>query len=115
MQIVERAIGEVTILDLKGRLVAGDGDQLLIDAVNRLVQIGRRKVLLNLADVSYIDSGGLGAIVAKYITLHKRDGQLKLCNVRARSFRVLNITRLLTIFESFDSEADALRGFDAHH
>jgi anti-sigma B factor antagonist len=111
MQIVERAIGEVTILDLKGRLVAGDGDQLLIDAVNRLVQIGRRKVLLNLADVSYIDSGGLGAIVAKYITLHKRDGQLKLCNVRARSFRVLNITRLLTIFESFDSEADALGGF----
>jgi anti-sigma B factor antagonist len=115
MQIVERAVGEVTILDLKGRLVAGDGDQLLIDTVNRLVQIGRRKVLLNLADVAYIDSGGLGAIVSKYITLHKRDGKLKLCNVRARSFRVLNITRLLTIFESFDSEADALRGFDAHH
>jgi anti-sigma B factor antagonist len=113
MQIVERAIDGVIILDLKGRLVAGDGDQLLIDTINQLVQIGRRKVLLNLAEIAYIDSAGLGAIVSKYITLYKRDGALKLCNLRARSFRVLNITRLLTIFESFDSEADALRSFAA--
>lgn len=114
MKIAERAVGEVTILDLQGRLVAGDGDQLFIETVNRLAQIDRLNVLLNLAEVPYIDSGGLGAIMSKYITLCKRNGQLKLCCLRERSFRVLNMTRLLTVLESFDSEADALRSFRGH-
>ena len=111
MKIEEREAGGVAVLDLKGRLVAGDGDQLLIETVNRLAQAGRVNVLLNLAEVPYIDSGGLGAIMAKYITLHKRNGQLKLCSVRPRSFKVLNVTRLLTVLASFDSEAEALRSF----
>ena len=113
MEIIERAIGEVTILDLHGRLVAGDGDDLLRDAVDRLVQRGVRKVLLNLQDVPYIDSGGLGVMVAKYITLHRRDGELKLCNLGPRADRVLTITKLLTVFEAFASEADAIKSFAA--
>lgn len=111
MQIVERAIGDLTILDLKGRLVAGDGDDVFRDTVDRLVQRGRRKVLVNLDEVSYIDSCGLGVLVSKYVTLSNRSGQLKLCNVRRRSFRVLDITKLLTVFEAFDSEADGIKSF----
>jgi anti-sigma B factor antagonist len=111
MTISERAVGDVTVLDLQGRLVAGDGDQLLIETINRLTQSGRLNVLLNLAEVPYIDSGGLGAVISKYITLCRRNGQLKLCNLRPRSFRVFDITRLLTVFNPFDSEADALRSF----
>ena len=111
MQIVERAVGDVAVLDLDGRLIAGDGDQQLVETVNRLTQAGSRKVLLNLDAVTYIDSAGLGAIVSKFITLRKRDGHLKLCNLRVRSFRVLNITRLLTVLESFDSEVEAIQSF----
>ena len=111
MQIVERAIGDLTILDLKGRLVAGDGDDLFRDTINRLVQLGRRKVLLNLDEVPYIDSGGLGVLVSKYITLRKSNGQLRLYNLSPRSFRVLEITKLLTVFDAFDSEADGIKSF----
>ncbi len=111
MQIVERAIGDLTILDLKGRLVAGDGDDVLRDTVDRLVQLGRRKVLLNMDEVPDIDSCGLGVLVSKYITLRKRNGQLKLCNLRPRTFRVLDITKLLTVIDAFDSEADGIKSF----
>lgn len=111
MQIAERAIGDLTILDLKGRLVAGDEEDVFRAAVDRLVELGRTQVLLNLAEVPYIDSGGLGALVSKYVTLRRRSGQLKLCNLRPRAARVLEITRLLTIFEAFASEADAVKSF----
>ena len=111
MHINERAVGDLTILDLKGRLVAGDGDEVFRDTINRLAQLGRRKVLLNLEEVSYIDSCGVGAIVSKYVTLRKRDGQLKLYNLRPRTLRVLDITKLLTVFDAFDSEAEAVRSF----
>jgi len=111
MEIVERTVSEVTVLDLQGRLVAGDGDQALIDAVNALVRNGCRNVLLNLAKVVYLDSAGVGAIVSKYITLRSRGGDLKVCHLRDRSFRVLNVTKLLTVIESFSSEASAIRSF----
>ena len=84
MEIVERTVSEVTVLDLQGRLVAGDGDQALIDAVNALVRNGCRNVLLNLAKVVYLDSAGVGAIVSKYITLRSRGGDLKVCHLRER-------------------------------
>jgi anti-sigma B factor antagonist len=111
MQITERTIGDITILDLKGRLFAGDGDDVFRDAVDRLVQLGRRKVLLNLDEVPSIDSGGLGVLVSKYITLRRRNGQLRLCNLRPRASRVLNITRLLTVFTAYASEADGIESF----
>ena len=114
MQVVERVAGDVIVLDLKGRLVFGDGDELFRDTLNRLIKNGQRKVLLNLDQVNYIDSGGLGAMVSKYISLCRRGGILKLCHVHERAFRVLNITKLLTVFESFDSEAEALKSFEGN-
>ena len=111
MEISERALGGLTILDLKGRLVEHDGDDVFRDAIDRLAQLGRTKVLLNMGEVPYIDSCGLGVLVSKYVTLHKRDGQLKLCNLTPRSERVLAVTRLLTVFEAFASEADGVRSF----
>jgi anti-sigma B factor antagonist len=111
MEIAERRIGDITVLDLKGRLVLGDGEELFRQTITRLVESGRRKVLLNLDEVTAIDSAGLGVMVSKYISLCKRDGELKLSNLHMRSFRVLNITKLLTVFESFDSENDALNSF----
>jgi|KBSSwiStaDraftv2_1062776.scaffolds.fasta_scaffold1286242_2 anti-sigma B factor antagonist len=111
-QITERVVGDVTVLDLKGRLVVGDGDEAFRDILNRLIQLGRRKILLNLDEVTYIDSGGLGMMIAKYISLCKRDGHMKLCHVRDRPLKVLNITKLLTVFEYFESEAEALKSFE---
>jgi anti-sigma B factor antagonist len=111
-EIVERMAGDVTILDLKGRLVVGDGDALFLDTLNRLVQEGRFKILLNLNEVTYVDSGGLGVLVSKYISLCRRGGILKLCRVQDRPLRVLGITKLTTVFESFESEAAALKSFE---
>jgi len=113
MQITERTVGDVTVLDLQGRLVFGDGFDELRDTVSRLVGEGRVNVLLNLDQVTALDSSGIGLIACKYLTTQRHKGQLKLCNLHLRTHRVLNITKLLTIFESFDSEADALRTFSA--
>jgi anti-sigma B factor antagonist len=110
MQISERRIGDVTILDLTGRFVE-DHDNHFMDTMNRLVREGHRKVLLNFDEITYVDSAGLGMLVAKFVTLNKRDGHLKLCKLHHRSFRVLDVTRLLTIFQSFDSEEEAIESF----
>jgi anti-sigma B factor antagonist len=112
MEIVQRVVGDVTILDLKGRFVYDDHDDSFRETINTLVRQGVRKVLLNLDGVTYIDSAGLGMMVSKFITIHKRDGQMKLCNLHPRSFRVLDITKLLTVFKSFDSEAEAIKSFE---
>lgn len=111
MQISERTIGDLTILDLKGELAEGEGDEVFRAAVDRLVQLGRMKLLLNMHEVPYIDSCGLCALVSKYVTLRRRDGQLKLCNISPRSSRVLATTRLLTVFETFASEAEGVKSF----
>jgi anti-sigma B factor antagonist len=111
MQISERTVDDVFILTLKGRLILDDGFEPLREALNRVIGEGCRKVLLNLADVVFLDSAGVGLIACKYITLCKHNGQLKLCNLHARSHKVLNTTKLLTVFETFSSEADALKSF----
>ena len=111
MRIAERTMGDLTILDLNGRLVEGDGDDVFRDAVNRLVQLGRLQLLLNMDEVPSIDSCGLGVLVSKYITLHNRNGQLKLCHLHPHVSRVLEITRLLSVFETFGSEAEAVKSF----
>ena len=111
MQISERPVGDVTVLDLKGRLILDDGFEPLRQALNRLIGQGRRKLLLNLDDVTYLDSAGIGLIACKYVTIHRHNGRLKLCNLHPRSYEVLNITKLLTVFESFDSEVEAIRSF----
>jgi anti-sigma B factor antagonist len=111
MQIEQRAIGSVMILDLKGKITLGEGDEVLKDKINSLILQGHKKMLLNLADVPYIDSAGLGEIVRTYTTVSRQGGQLKLVNLTKRITDLLMITKLLTVFETFDSEQEALKSF----
>ena len=113
MQIEERSTGDVVILDLKGKITLGEGDELLKDKVNSLVNQGHKKIILNLADVPYIDSAGLGEIVRTYTTVSRQGGSLKLLNLTKRITDLLAITKLLTVFETFDAEADAVKSFSA--
>jgi len=113
MQIEERAVGEVVVLDLKGRVTLGDGDELLKDKVNSLVNRGFKKIVLNLAEVPYVDSAGLGEIVRTYTTVSRQGGSLKLLNLTKRISDLLSITKLLTVFETFDSEGEAIKSFQA--
>ena len=113
MQIEERASGTWCVLDLKGKITLGEGDELLKDKVNSLVNQGHKKIVLNLADVPYIDSAGLGEVVRTYTTVSRQGGSLKLLNLTKRITDLLSITKLLTVFETFDSENDAVRSFSA--
>lgn len=111
MQIEERSVGDVTILDLKGKMTLGEGDELLRDKINSLIHQGQRKLLLNLEGVPYIDSAGLGEIVRTYTTVSRQGGSLKLVNLTKRITDLLSITKLLTVFETFDTEKDAISSF----
>ena len=111
MQIDERTVGDVVVLDLKGKVTLGQGDELLKDKVNSLVNQGHKKIVLNLADVPYIDSAGLGEIVRTYTTVSRQGGSLKLLNLTKRITDLLSITKLLTVFETFDSENEAVQSF----
>jgi anti-sigma B factor antagonist len=111
MEIAERVIGDVTLLDLKGKMTLGEGDELLKDKVNSLLGDGRKKLVLNLEGVPYIDSAGLGEIVRTYTTVNRQGGNLKLLNLTKRIEDLLSITKLLTVFETYDSEADAVKSF----
>src|SRR5688572_6106154 len=113
MTIAETQVGDVTILRLTGRLELEDGDLVFRDYVNRLVAEGRVKIVLDLKDVTHIDSAGLGMLVSKYVSTRNRDGTIKLLNLTRRSSHLMGITRLATVFEIFDEEADALRSFGA--
>jgi anti-sigma B factor antagonist len=112
MQIVERRLDSVTVLRLKGRLVYEDGFEDLRQALDRAVA-DSGNVVLNFDEVTYLDSAGVGLIAGKYATALRCGGKLKLSNLQRRSYRVLETTKLLTIFESFDTEADAVRSFGA--
>ena len=111
MQIEERVVGNVTILDLKGKITLGEGDEALKDKINSLIQQDRKKILLNLEGVPYIDSAGLGEIVRTYTTVSRQSGQLKLVNLTKRITDLLSITKLLTVFETFDDEQEALKSY----
>lgn len=113
MQIDERVVDGVTILDLKGKMTLGEGDELLKDKINSLVQQGRNKLVLNLDGVPYIDSAGLGEIVRTYTTVSRQGGKLKLLNLTKRIEDLLSITKLLTVFETYESEQDAVRSFSS--
>jgi anti-sigma B factor antagonist len=109
-QMTERQSGRVTVLDLGGALTI-DETQGLKDKINSLILQGRTAVLLNLDHVSYIDSGGLGQLAACYASVTKASGALKLLHVSKRNHDLLAITRLVTLFDTFDSEEEALRSF----
>jgi len=111
MQMGERQIGNVTILDLSGRLTIDHGADLLKDKINNLIVEGRTRVVLNLALLSYMDSSGLGQLVSCHNSLAKTTGGMTLLHLTKRNTDLLSITRLATVFRTTDSEDDALRGF----
>ena len=114
MQLSERRIGDVVIVDVSGKITLGDGsDQAFKDKMRSLVQQGHTKLLLNLGEVSYVDSAGLGELVQSYAIVNKNGGTLKLLNVTKRIKDLLSITKLLMVFETFDSEAEAVTSFSA--
>lgn len=114
MEIHERTVGPVTILDLDGKLVLGDGDGLLKDKVNSLIFQGQQQIVLNLGGVPYIDSAGLGQLIASSTTVARQGGQLRLLNVTKRVQDLLAIVKLLTVFDVYTSEADAVKGSGIH-
>ena len=111
MKIVERQVGDVIILDLHGKILIGEGDDALRDAVTKLIDGGKTKLLLNLADVPYVDSAGLGEIVRCYTTVSRKSGKLKLINLTKKIQDLLAITKLLTVFETYDTEEEGVRSF----
>jgi anti-sigma B factor antagonist len=111
MEIAERTVSEVTVLDLKGKMTLGEGDELLKDKINSMLASGKKKLVLNLEGVPYIDSAGLGEIVRTYTTVSRQGGSLKLLNLTKRIEDLLSITKLLTVFETFETEAEAIKSF----
>ena len=113
VKIEERIVGGVTILDIVGRLTIDEAADHLKDKINSLISQQRLQLVLNLGRVPYIDSGGLGQLVASYGSVKRAGGFLKLLNVNSRNHDLLSITRLVTVFETFDSEAEAVQSFNA--
>jgi len=113
MTIDERSVGPVTILALSGRLVLDDGDALLRQRVDDLVTRGQLKIIADLTALDYVDSAGIGVLIAKYLSLRRKGGDLKLLRLSSRTHHALEITHLLTVFEAFETEEDAVRSFGA--
>ena len=111
LDVNQRQAGDVTILDLSGEVRIGDSSVALRDTIRRLADGGKNKVLLNLAGVKYIDSSGIGELIANYTTLSRQGGQLKLLNLTDRIQNLLVITKLLTVFDSYEDESEALKSF----
>ena len=111
MEIQERTLQDVVVLDLTGKLTIGEGDELLKERISNLIQQGHRKLLLNLEGVPYVDSAGLGEIVRTYTTVSRQGGKLKLVNLTKRITDLLAITKLLTVFETYESEDEAVKSF----
>jgi anti-sigma B factor antagonist len=111
MEMKERESGGVVVLDLSGRIVQGGGDLELKDKLQSLVGQGRKDIVLNLAEVSYIDSAGLGALVSAHTTLSRQGGRLKLANVTKKLQDLLSITKLYLVFDTFESEESAVQSY----
>jgi anti-sigma B factor antagonist len=111
LEIRDRAVGDVTVLQLAGRLVLDDGDSALIRHVESLIAQGRVRLVLDMRGVTYIDSAGLGALAAKYVSTHRHGGEIRLCNLGPRARHVMSITNLLKVFRAFDSEEEAVSSF----
>lgn len=111
MRIDERLVDGVTILDLQGKLMISDGRELLKDKVRSLLHQHQKHVVLNLGGLSAMDSSGLGELVSTYTTVARDGGQVKLLNLTKRMEDLMTITKLLTVFETYSSEREAVRSF----
>ena len=111
LNLNERQAGDVTVLDMSGKITIGEGSVALRTAIRRLLEEGKKRILLTLAGVSYIDSSGIGELVSSYTAINKEGGQLKLLNLTQKIKDLLTITKLLTVFDVYENEADALNSF----
>jgi anti-sigma B factor antagonist len=111
MKVSTRQVDGVTILDLSGRITLGEGSVQLRDAVRDLLAKGQKNILLNLADVNYIDSSGIGELVSAYTTVRNQGGELKLLNLTKKVHDLLQITKLYTVFDVKDDEASAIASY----
>ena len=111
MKINTRTAGDVFILDCSGKITLGEGTMVVRNAVREVLKDGGKKIIVNLADVSYIDSSGIGELVSTYTTVTNQGGQLKLLNLTKKIQELLAITKLLTVFQVFTSEEAALASF----
>ena len=111
MTLATREVGGVTIVDLSGKITLGEGGVTLRDEVRKLVAAGQKKIVLNLAEVNYIDSSGLGELVSAYTAVKNAGGELKLLNLTSKVRDLLVITKLVTVFDVKDDEASAVSSF----
>jgi anti-sigma B factor antagonist len=112
LTIENRDVGKVTILDMRGRITLGDEIEDLRSAVRNLVAKGQKKIILNLAEVDYIDSSGVGELVGCFTTVRNAGGELKLLNLSRKVHDVLQVTKLYTVFDIRDDEFNAVKSFD---
>jgi anti-sigma B factor antagonist len=106
-----RQVGDVSVVDVAGRITLGEGSSALRDTIKDLLSNGHMKILLNLGDVSYIDSSGIGELVSGFTTVTNKGGQLKLLNLNKRVKDLLQITKLYTVFDVHEDEASAVRSY----
>ena len=111
LNIKERQAGDITILDMDGKVTIGEGSVALRTAIRRLLEEGKKKILLNLGGVGYIDSSGIGELVSSFTAINKEQGQLKLLNLTQKLQDLLGITKLLTVFDVYENESDALNSY----
>ena len=111
VKLTSRQVGDVTVIDAAGRITLGEGASLFRDTIRELTAQGKKKLLLNLSDVSYIDSSGIGEMVSGFTTVTNNGGQFKLVGLSKRIKDLLQITKLYTVFDTYDDEAAAVRSF----
>lgn len=110
-KLTTRQVGDVTVIDASGRITLGEGSTIFREKIKELAASGAKKVLINMGDISYIDSSGIGELVSGFTTIANTGGSLKLLNLGKRVQDLLQITKLYTVFETFDDEAAAIRSF----
>jgi anti-sigma B factor antagonist len=111
VRVTERYAGDITFLDVEGRILFGDGEEEFKDAVNRVIESSRYKLIINMAEVPFIDSAGISQLVRTFVTLGKRGGGMRLLNLSKRVTELLTVTRLLSVWGSYDSEEQAVASF----
>ena len=111
MKIETRTVGDVYVLDCSGKITLGEGTMAIRNTVKDVLKGGGKKIILNLSDVNYIDSSGIGELVSSYTTVTNQGGLLKLVNLTKKIHELLAITKLLTVFQVFDSEQAAISSF----
>src|SRR5512137_381931 len=111
MKIETRTVGDIHVLDCSGKITLGEGTMAIRNKVREVLKNGGKKIILNLSDVNYIDSSGIGELVSSYTTVTNNAGKFKLLNLTKKIHELLAITKLLTVFETFDSEEAAIASF----